>query len=80
MEAHKCHFLIGRHWDENMSNISFREATKNIGDYILNAAATHSINPYDSHDSIKQIHFKEITIPTFYGIYKCITLDMPKEF
>ena len=73
-------YLIGTHWDERMINISYREATKNLSNYVLNASAIYTLDMDKIQDSEKQINFKERTNPTEFGIFKCITLDIPETF
>ena len=72
-------FLIGRHWDESMMNISYDEATKNLRNYVLEARAIYNSDSEGLPISSKRMSFKDITLPTLYGLFKCITFDLPED-
>ena len=71
-------FLLGRHWNESLLNINFERVTYHLQDYIVSAMAYYSIDPEQLHNiEIKSID--EYTFPTFLGMYKCISFNMPNE-
>ena len=72
-------FLMGKFWDEKMLDLNYDEATTSMENYIFYSRVFKSFDPELKQNGIALQKIKVQTLPSYLGVYKCISLDLPNE-
>ena len=72
-------FLKGKFWDEKMLDVNYEEVTAPMESYVLYSRAFKNFDPDLKQNGIAFQKIKADSLPTYMGVYKCITFDLPNE-
>ena len=72
-------FLKGKFWDDRMIDIDFNDVSAPIQNYIVYSKAFKTFEPETKGNGISLPEFEITTLPSYHGVYKCITFDLPNQ-